>query len=276
MTSLHLLTPPLERFQVVPVQSRLAPLGETVLPQFRADYERHANELKQKLDAGMIFDGPVTVLRGWHIAADRLLLEVQSSTYVVMSALRKTYTEALLSNRLNEADIPSIPSQLGACLCACVVVLTADNQVIRLRRPAGFTDAGTVAIGLGEVLEPRDFDAGALALHRAGARALREELGVALTVEQEAKYVKPLYLARAQDGGAWVFVIAVDLRQAGPEFSASQILACAHTAADAYESELRGAILFNHVALHAFVQANAGRLGLWADELVTLVLRELP
>lgn len=273
MTSLHLLTPPLAEFNVVPVPSQLPPLGQSVPAQFSDDYQLHLNTLKEKVTTGAIFDGPVVVLRAWHVAADRLLLEIQASTYVVMSALRKTYTEALLANRLNEADVTAIPSQFGACLCACVSVLTADNQVISLRRPAGFADAGTVALGLGEVLEPRDFDGGPLSLHEAGARALREELGVVLTPEQIVQFVKPMYLARSQEGGAWVFVIVVDLRRAGAEFVADRILAQAELAEDAHESELRRALPFHQSSLDAFIHENRGRLGLWAEELAPLLLR---
>lgn len=275
MTALHLISPPLSAFKLVPVPSPLAPLGQAIPPHLTHVYERHLKSLQAKLADGDIFDGPVAVLRGWNVASDSLLLEIQSSSYVVMSAVRKTYVEALDTRLLHEQDIPAIPAQIGACLCACVTVLTADNQIISLRRPKGFPDAGTVALGLGEVLEPADFEAGPLSLHRAGARALREELGVPLTAEQTAQFVKPLFLARSQEGGAWVFVITVDLRQAGEAFIAERILAQAETAEDAYESELRQAVSFDKANLDAFLQDNAGRLGLWAEELVEILLRDL-
>lgn len=274
ITTLHLISPPLTEFRIVPINSHLIPLGQTIPPQFANIYERHLKALQAKLANGDIFDGPVVVLRGWHIASDNLFVEIQHSSYVVMSAVRKTYVEALNIGLLTELDIPLIPHQIGACLCACVIVLTADNQIISLRRPEGFPDAGTVALGLGEVLEPSDFNSESLSLHRAGARALREELGVTLTPEQTAQFVKPMYLARAQEGGAWVFVIIVDLRHANEDFNAECIIAQADTAEDAYESELRQAVPFNRLNLDRFLQENAGRLGLWAEELVEILMHD--
>lgn len=274
MTTLHLISPPLKNFQIVPVLTKLSPLGLAIPNPLVRIYERHLKALRVKQANGDIFDGPVAVLRGWNVEFTNLLLEIQPSSYVVMSAVRKTYVEALDTGLINEQEAHLIPPQVGACLCGCVMVLTADNKIISLRRPDGFPDAGTVALALGEVLEPADFEAGPLSIHSAGARALREELGVKLTAEQTVQYVKPLYLARSREGGAWVFVIAVDLRQAGVDFTGARILAQAETAEDSYESELRQAIPFNRANLEILLQKNEGRLGLWAEELVRLLLSD--
>ena len=250
----------------------LAPPQGHALPANLADvYARHYSALSSKVAAGTIFDGPVAVLRGWHFADGCLHLEVQSSTYVPMTATRLTYVEALRTGILDEADVSAIPLEFGACLCACVVVLTADNQVMTLRRAANLSNPGTVALGLGEVLDPVDFEHGRMALHAAGARALREELGVTLTPEQTAELVRPMYLTRGRECGSWVFVVIADLRNAGAGFSAEQVLAKAQSAQDAWESDAKTPIPFNRVSLDAFLHANAGRLGMWADELVELL-----
>lgn len=271
MKTLHILSPSLVSAEVVPARSLAPPQGHQLPVNLSDIYARHFEALNAKVAAGAIFDGPVAVLRGWHIEDGCLHLEVQSSTYVPMTATRLTYVEALRTGILDEADVPAIPGDFGACLCACVVVLTADNQVLTLRRAASLSNPGTVALGLGEVLEPSDFEHGRMSLHMAGARALREELGVTLTTEQMLQFVKPMYLTRGRECGSWVFVVVADLRQAGSEFSAARILTQAQSAQDAWESDAKTPIAFTQASLDAFLQTNTGRLGLWADELVELL-----
>ena len=274
MSTIHILSPALAASKVVLTRSPALPQGQLLRADLVSVYQRHLAGLNTKVAAGHIFDGPVTVLRGWSWAAGQLYLELQPSSYVPMTAMRLTYVEALLSGALSESDIASIPSRFGACLCACVSVLTADNQIISLRRSARLSNPGTVALGLGEVLEPADFVSASLPLHRAGARALREELGVTLTEEQTENHVKPMYLARGNDCGTWVFIIVVDLRGAGVEFTARSILAQAESASDSWEAESRQAIAFDSATLHAFLRSHEGRLGLWAPQLVPLLLSD--
>jgi len=275
MKKLHILSPSLSNAETVITRS-LAPPQGYALPTNLADvYARHFGALNTKVAAGDIFDGPVAVLRGWHFADGYLHLAVQSSTYVPMTATRLTYVEALRTGVLDEADVSAIPLEFGACLCACVVVLTADNQVMTLRRAANLSNPGSVSLGLGEVLDPNDFEHGPMAMHAAGARALREELGVVLSPEQTARFIKPMYLTRGRECGSWVFVIVADLRHAGAGFSAEQILAKAQSAQDAWESDAKTPIPFNRSSLDAFLEANAGRLGMWADELVELLSADL-
>jgi 8-oxo-dGTP pyrophosphatase MutT (NUDIX family) len=275
MKILHILSPLLSNAEVVLTRSSATSQGLGLPANLTDVYARHYGALSAKVAAGNIFDGPVAVLRGWHFTDGGLHLEVQSSTYVPMTATRLTYVEALKTGILDEADVSAIPLEFGACLCACVVVLTADNQIMTLRRAANLSNPGTVALGLGEVLDPVDFDHGRLALHAAGARALREELGVTLTPEQTAEFIKPMYLTRGRECGSWVFVVVADLRQAGADFSAERILTKAQTAQDAWESDAKTPIPFDRGSLDAFLQANAGRLGMWADELVELLSVDL-
>ena len=275
MNTLHTLSPVLLGYESIPAVSQRPPQGSGIPPQLTEIYDRHVAALTAKVAAGHIFDGPVAVLRGWHTSEKQLHLEIQPSTYVPMTATRLTYVEALSSGILSEADIPSIPELFGACLCACVAVITHDNQVLTMRRAVTMSNPGTVALGLGEVLECSDFEAGSQSLQAAGARAVREELGVRLTPEQASQFVRPLVLARGDACGTWVFIIAVDLREAGESFRASRILANAQSATDAWESDLRQAIPFTRPSLESFLQDNEGRLGHWAPELVPLLISEL-
>jgi len=274
MSFLHILSPSLSTFDVLLTQSRAAPQGQELSFDLAQVYKRHLLALNSQVTAGKIFDGPVAVLRGWSWSSNQLHLELQSSSYVPMTAARLTYVEALRTGALSDLDIPSIPAKFGACLCACVVVLTADNQVISLRRAPGLSNPGSVSLALGEVLEPSDFDVAALSLHRAGARALREELGVTLTAAQTERFVKPMYLSRGQDCGTWVFIIVVDLRRAGAEFNAERILLQAQSAKDAWEAESRRPVSFDQPSLSAFLREHDGRLGLWANQLVSMLLND--
>jgi len=275
MKTLQLLTPPLTKLDVVSRASKAPPQTRPIHPKLAVMYDRHLHGLHAKVAAGSIFDGPVTVLREWDIVRGELRLELQTSSYIPMTATRLTYAEALQDGLIAAADVPTIPLQFGACLCACVIVVSSDSQLITLRRAASMSDGGLAALALGELLEPSDFDGRALPLHHAGARALREELGVALTPDQVAQFVRPLYLTRALEGGSWVFVIAVDLRGAGGDFSAESILTQAKSAKDAWEAEFRGAIPFTRPSLVEFLQANQGRTCLWAEELVEVLTQDI-
>jgi 8-oxo-dGTP pyrophosphatase MutT (NUDIX family) len=275
MKKLHILSPSLSSAKTVITRSSAPPQGQALPLHLNEVYARHFDALSAKVAAGNIFDGPVSVLRGWHLADGHLHLEVQSSTYVPMTATRLTYVEALNSGVLGEADVSSIPREFGACLCAFVAVLTADNQILTLRRSVNLSNPGTVSLGLGEVLDPKDFEHGRMALLAAGARALREELGVELSPEQREQFIKPMYLTRGRECGSWVFVVVADLREAGIGFFAEQILAKAQSAQDSWESDSKAPIPFNRGSLDAFLNANAGRLGMWADEMVELLSADL-
>lgn len=271
MTSLHILTPLLAGRNSVLTRSDAPRQGRALPVQLASIYADHIHTLTEKVAVGAIFDGPVAVLRDWRLTDDQLQLEVQASSYVPMTATRLTYVDALRTGILSPADIPHIPRTLGACLCACVAVITADSQIVCLRRAAHLSNPGTLSLALGEVLEMDDFSVPCEALQRAGARALREELGVTLSPDQATQVVRPLYLARGEHCGSWVFILAVDLRGAGGEFRADRILDQARFAKDAWEAADRHAIPFQPASLEGFLRENSGRLGLWAGELVPLL-----
>jgi len=275
MKTLQLLTPPLAKLDVVSTASKALPQTKPIHPKLAGIYNRHLFSLHAKVAAGSIFDGPVTVLREWDIVRGELRLKLQTSSYIPMTATRLTYVEALRDGLIAAADVPMIPSRFGACLCACVVVVSSDSQVLTMRRAASMSNGGLAALALGEVLEPSDFDGRAQPLHHAGARAVREELGVALTSDQVAQFIRPLYLTRGLECGSWVFVIAVDLRGAGDDFSAERILTQAKSAKDAWEAESRDAIPFTRPSLVAYLQANQGRTCLWAEELVEILAQDV-
>ena len=271
MTSLHILTPLRAGCNSVVTISEALRQGRALPVQLARIYADHIHALTEKVAAGAIFDGPVAVLRDWRLTDEQMQLEVQASSYVPMTATRLTYIDALRTGLLSPADIPHIPRKLGACLCACVAVITADSQIVCLRRAAYLSNPGTMSLALGEVLEMTDFAVPGQALQRAGARALLEELGVTLSPDQAAQVVRPLYLVRGEHCGSWVFILAVDLRSAGPDFRADRVIANACFAKDAWEAADRYAIPFQPASMAGFLRENRGRLGLWADELVPLL-----
>lgn len=275
MNLIEILTPLLADTPIG-VRVSAASRKQDIPPYLQALHDSHQASEMAKAASGATFNGPVVLLRNYQLTETGLHLDVQPSTYVSMSAARKTAVDALKTGALSWERALQVPQQFGACFCAAVMVLTSDHKILTIRRSALVSDAGRYTLALGEVLEPKDFAHGSQSLHAAGARALSEELNVALSPRQAANYIRPMYLARAREGGAWVILLVADFRNGGATFAADAILANAGNAPDAWESDHRSSIAYSPCELQEFLVKHQGGLALWAEDLVTMLLKDFP
>jgi hypothetical protein len=120
-----------------------------------------------------------------------------------------------------------------------VVSLLSDEGLMLLPRRSQdvATMAGLWAAGLGEGLEPVDFESGSL--HAAVRRTLHEELAIAGNSVADAS-IKMLGVFQSTDSLSLTIFSVVDLGGAGNEFSAERLGRQAASAKDAWEhTELR-------------------------------------